>query len=295
MTNNEQIIEIDNKLNDIEVDLKSNQIISFNQDGTININNNDSESFIEKIDKLTNRISSLSEYIDEIPNLMNQILLLPELYIDYFLNKLNIINLSIQKELLKLLKLKNNILINLLTLIGSGSFKETNNYPIFNTIEEIFNNIEIITSTFITAFNSLINTILGNPLMALMPESMNFGITPKSLKFVTQIPVLNPNNSITNAIMSDKVDSFIEKLNINEIDGDNTFLNENFNKLIKSTNAFKDNVLNGIRALGMTLCYTQEPLPKYENLSLSNLQFCSYILNSWGPTGKTCFGIIGYP
>lgn len=295
MTNNEQIIEIDNKLNDIEVDLKSDQIISFNQDGTININNNDSESFIEKIDKLTNRISSLSEYIDEIPNLMNQILLLPELYIDYFLNKLNIINLSIQKELLKLLKLKNNILINLLTLIGSGSFKETNNYPIFNTIEEIFNNIEIITSTFITAFNSLINTILGNPLMALMPESMNFGITPKSLKFVTQIPVLNPNNSITNAIMSDKVDSFIEKLNINEIDGDNTFLNENFNKLIKSTNAFKDNVLNGIRALGMTLCYTQEPLPKYENLSLSNLQFCSYILNSWGPTGKTCFGLIGYP
>lgn len=295
MTNNEQIIEIDNKLNDIEVDLKSDQIISFNQDGTININNNDSESFIEKIDKLTNRISSLSEYIDEIPNLMNQILLLPELYIDYFLNKLNIINLSIQKELLKLLKLKNNILINLLTLIGSGSFKETNNYPIFNTIEEIFNNIEIITSTFITAFNSLINIILGNPLMALMPESMNFGITPKSLKFVTQIPVLNPNNSITNAIMSDKVDSFIEKLNINEIDGDNTFLNENFNKLIKSTNAFKDNVLNGIRALGMTLCYTQEPLPKYENLSLSNLQFCSYILNSWGPTGKTCFGLIGYP
>lgn len=295
MTNNEQIIEIDNKLNDIEVDLKSDQMISFNQDGTININNNESESFIEKIDKLTNRISSLSEYIDEIPNLMNQILLLPELYIDYFLNKLNIINLSIQKELLKLLKLKNNILINLLTLIGSGSFKETNNYPIFNTIEEIFNNIEIITSTFITAFNSLINTILGNPLMALMPESMNFGITPKSLKFVTQIPVLNPNNSITNAIMSDKVDSFIEKLNINEIDGDNTFLNENFNKLIKSTNAFKDNVLNGIRALGMTLCYAQEPLPKYENLSLSNLQFCSYILNSWGPTGKTCFGIIGYP
>lgn len=295
MTNNEQIIEIDNKLNDIEVDLKSDQIISFNQDGTININNNDSESFIEKIDKLTNRISSLSKYIDEIPNLMNQILLLPELYIDYFLNKLNTINLSIQKELLKLLKLKNNILINLLTLIGSGSFKETNNYPIFNTIEEIFNNIEIITSTFITAFNGLINTILGNPLMALMPESMNFGITPKSLKFVTQIPVLNPNNSITNAIMSDKVDSFIEKLNINEIDGDNTFLNENFNKLIKSTNAFKDNVLNGIRALGMTLCYTQEPLPKYENLSLSNLQFCSYILNSWAPTGKTCFGIIGYP
>lgn len=289
------IIEVDDTLTNIEEDSTLNETYDVQDDGVIKPKEKEKKSFFQKITDISNIINRLSEYISVLSGLIEKVILFPSMYIDYYLNKINILNLTIQKQLLKLLKLKNKLLINIINLLGSGSTKDTNKFPVFDVITGMINGIEILTVAFITAFNGLITTLLGNPLMALMPESMNFGLTPKSLKFVTQIPVLTPSQSITDAIMSDKVDLFIDSLDIQEKEGSNTFFLENFNSLIKASNSVKDNVLNGIRAFGLTLCYTQEPLPKYEDLSITNLQFCSYILNSWGPTGKTCFGIIGYP
>lgn len=291
-----KILKVDKELNDIENESNTDKNISISDSGVVTFTKKTVKGTIDTIKDITEFVNKLIKLINSLPDLLQTILELPAAYIDYYLEKFNIVNLFIQKQILKLMIQKNKLLINIIRLIGSGSTKDTGNFPVFAGIDAAIKAIEIATITFINAFNALLTAILGNPLMALMPESMNFGITPKSMKPVTQIPVLTPNESITDVIMSEKVDTFIESLDITKRpEGNNIFVNEGFNKLIDGTNAVKDTVLNGIRAFGLTLLYNQEPLPKYEKLSITNLQFTAYILNSWGPTGKTCFGLPGYP
>lgn len=295
-TDKEKILSVDKQISDIEKDSKEEKKFSISDSGVVIFTKKTVKSTIDTIKDITEFINKLIKLINSLPDLLQAILELPAAYIDYYLEKFNIVTLFIQKQILRLMIQKNKLLINIIRLIGAGSTNDTGNFPIFAGIDTFIKSIEIATITFINAFNALLTTILGNPLMTLMPETMNFGITPKSMKPVTQIPVLTPNQSITDVIMSEKVDSFIESLDITKKpEGTNIFLNEGFSKLINTTNTAKDTVLNGIRAMGLTLLYNQEPLPKYEKLSLSNLQFVAYILNSWGPTGKQCFGLPGFP
>jgi hypothetical protein len=126
-----------------------------------------------------------------------------------------------------------------------------------------------------------VSSILVPLPITLQPETANFGLTLKNPKPVIQI--------------SDKLD---EDVNQPVLDGiTNTFKVKNDTL---GTSNFKSSLSGTIMNSGAyrkalktanLLIIKSDPFPKYENLKPLNVQWASFLLQKWVPTGAKSFGI----
>ena len=64
---------------------------------------------------------------------------------------------------------------------------------------------------------------------------------------------------------------------------------------IKLEKTFDSAALKAAITVVLSLLFTPEPLPKYERLHPGNLGFMAWLLTSFEPTMKKCFGLPGFP
>jgi len=131
------------------------------------------------------------------------------------------------------------------------------------------------------------------------PDSVNFGFTPRSLvripgKFVNRLPSLNSGNTSKGTEMTDAILAAFEPA-FPPIMTPEWFMEPPvFRARLVMSDMNTQAICRIVEPLMMILKEV-EPLPRYENLQVYNLQWIAFLLGSWGPQGINHFGIPGYP
>lgn len=146
-----------------------------------------------------------------------------------------------------------------------------------------------------TAYEAIVSFIPAS----LTGESINFFITPKSLiwhpgpKLTNEFKNLNIgiSESAMDFINWDKVNGMMAK-HLKEITMDDLSKNKKSIKgKIMERVATKENLEKVKNMMRTAVTLTSEPLPKYENLKISNPRYSLWAFTCWGPIGARHFGI----
>ena len=167
-----------------------------------------------------------------------------------------------------------------------------------NKIKSLLKPIEALRASYDKAWNTAYELIVSIIPPSLEPDSVNFVMTIKSNLFypgsmANKIP--NKNLSFTDSsidflkqqkivdILDEKLHNISNETLIQDVDQFRTILNKSSvrQKNIKS-------LIDSVKGLIMLLT---EPLPKYENIKLSNLRYVLWASTCFGPTGQKHFGL----
>ena len=147
------------------------------------------------------------------------------------------------------------------------------------------------------AYDLVVNTLVP---FKIAPESMNFNFTIRSMayypgKFVVKLDNNNANDSVCNVVMEDKLIGMVEGMFPHLTEDDMVLSPEKFN-IRKITSEYNMRAIQKISAaLTMLLKTGSEPLPKYDDLKLTNVWWMIFLLSSWGPQGKKHYAIPFFP
>ena len=130
--------------------------------------------------------------------------------------------------------------------------------------------------------------LLASP-FSLKGDSMSFGTTIKKPLPVNIIKEDVLINSINLEPVKEFIDNGIETLE-NKMFEDK----ETFKKLIQSSPLNSNILFKKIKELNPIITL-KDNLPKYDNLSLTNILFTNYLLNDFTNTGSKTFGLPGFP
>lgn len=144
-----------------------------------------------------------------------------------------------------------------------------------------------------TAYEAIVSFIPAS----LTGESINFFITPKSLiwhpgpKLTNEFKNLNIgiSSSAMDFINWEKVDNMMAK-HLKEITMDDLSKKSLRGEIMKKV-ATKENLEKVKNMMRTAVTLTSEPLPKYENLKISNIRYSLWAFTCWGSIGQKHFGI----
>lgn len=186
---------------------------------------------------------------------------------------------------------------------------------VFNFIESISKYIDITLET----IEGLLSTLVG---FNLDGETMGFFITPKTVMAGFAVPddyttmkPLNFEKSIKTNISDEEVEGLKENYRKEKINKSekkkvkiSAYIQENVNRILNSDESVdipdieieKDNTddfsnLMKKIALVVSLSIQPEPLPKYERLHPANIGYMTWLITSFEPTMKKCFGLPTFP
>lgn len=212
----------------------------------------------------------------------------------------SILTVYIKQATRQVLVWKDNIILGQIDRVKSGVTLSSSNAALgsyFKTIDSIQKATDTLTASFNTAYGNAYKTVVSamKPYL-LEPESMNFGKTPRSTflvsaaKFANKIPPCNLTDSIVD----------IRKLTEYE-----TIINSKFPTIqnaeyVEDPSVFRERMLLSeynvtavkmmLEPLEAVLSQASDPLPKYENLKISNVQWVVFLLSGWGGMTKKHFG-----
>lgn len=250
-------------------------------------------------------MSSLSKKCIEYDNQINQLLTEKGLLKAQKPNKSLYTNVNIyQRDLLiwneklakydikvKSLKVEKNIEANKYKIlsdskVGTAKISDAKvNDPTINSLEKTETNIIEKTSIIDKNIDNIDNTIkplAESPVpIAMKPQMMNFGFTIKNTKPVIKIGDMdNGGNNINKPVLN----TFLKSKKLNK----NNFITNINGELSKI------NINDNLKELKGLMIINKECLPKYEDLSLSNLSWSTnFISKEWGPTGAKTYGTPG--
>lgn len=184
---------------------------------------------------------------------------------------------------------------------------------VFNFIEKISMYIDIALKT----IEGLLNTLVG---FNLEGETMGFFITPKTIMAGFTVPnpytTMSPKNidkTIKTNIPDEVIEGVKDKHNAEKLEKETN----NNNKILAKIKENIEKTINGddtnipdieieqpeedlsslITAISVVVAtiFQPEPLPKYERLSITNIGYMAWLLTSFEPTMKKCFGLPTFP
>jgi hypothetical protein len=121
--------------------------------------------------------------------------------------------------------------------------------------------------------------------IATKPETANFAFTVKNPK-----PIINMAKDIDDNINYGTLDKIIEKFEPKNEDLMKTNYGPALSKTFNNFKAYKTAL-----KVAMPTIIKSDPFPKYENLKPSNLQWMTFLLKEWAPTGAKTYGFPGFP
>ena len=212
--------------------------------------------------------------------------------------KLNIEKL-IRKQLNDMFKLKSQLLkyANMLLDLGSLGLPVASIDDAINTITD---NVDILKQQFDAAYDKAYGAIISFIPASINGESINFFITPKSKVWLPGPKMSNElknlNVSISGSAMSfinwnmvDKlISNYLAELTVDDMSSDIKKFKVKYAKKIasqKNINTVKNTIKNMVML-------TSQPLPKYENLKVSNPRYSLWAFTCWGSLGKLHFGML---
>ena len=205
----------------------------------------------------------------------------------------------VRKQLNDMFKLKVQMLKYANMLLDMGSLGVDMD-GLDSAINSITDSVDILKQQFDAAYDKAYGAIVSYIPASLNGESINFFITPKSKiwkpgpKLTNELP--NLNISISGSAMSfinwDMVDKLMSKylaeITTDDMSSDIAMFKEKCEKKIvtqKNLNKVKNTIKNMVML-------TSQPLPKYENLKVSNPRYSLWAFTCWGSLGKLHFGML---
>lgn len=264
----------------------------------------------DKSDNIMNKISDAVEFMNSlldiavgIPNMIIDINAYPlEIYSEYYMNKIYILELQIKQKINEVLIYKNKLLIQMLKknkdgISGAADVLIGGALVGINSIVEAIN---IALQAFDIAYSAVYKTLVNALVPFLLkPESMAFFFTPRSLSkkpgiFVNPMSIINLNVSSTDVLNNDMIENFID-IGFPKIqDFEYCMPPEAF----KVRQMFSDQNAKGIYdliSMMELLLYTgSDPLPKYSKLKMSNPWWLIFLLTGWAPCAQISFGVPFY-
>lgn len=165
--------------------------------------------------------------------------------------------------------------------------------------------------TGLTVINTIMN-MLGTTMMSIDGGTMSFFMTPKTLLMgLTHFNMkpFEPNNDLVGSSIINMIDPILNEMT-NKMKEANEIIKisyiTNNVALYQATQELPDfdevllnfidveSIREKIKTLLLTLSVS-EPMPKYENLKITNIRFLMWLNTVFVPAMKTCFGIPGMP
>lgn len=267
---------------------------------------------------IANSIKKINSYrkflqlLGEIPADLNDIAAYYIRYItksasQYILKKTQIISLSIKKAVALIKKKIAELTKEMLQFCMSGTGSAAMS-ALISPVIMLFRGISILANGILIGINAVLSVL--PPIVAVNAEGMSFFMTPRSLK-TTAMKVLNINNSIVYKIppeIQDKINQVLQTVNKLNIPIKMSAVtagaalgaaavkeNGNFNIGCKDLSKLNPRELLRTIETIISAIPLAEPLPKFENLSITNLGFLIWLMTGFCPAGRLSFGIPGQP
>lgn len=262
--------------------------------------------------KKINAYKSFLQLLSEIPADLNDIASYYIRYItksasQYILKKTQIISLQIKKVVASVKKKIAELTKEILQFCTSGTGNPAIS-ALLSPVILLFRGISILANAILIGINAVLSVL--PPIVAVNAEGMSFFMTPKSLN-TTAMNVLNMNNSVVYKIPSeiqDKINQVlmtVNKLNIPikmsavtagaALGAAAVRENGNFNIGCKDLSKLNPRELLRVIETIISVIPLAEPLPKFENLSITNLGFLIWLMTGFCPAGRSSFGMPGQP
>lgn len=171
---------------------------------------------------------------------------------------------------------------------------------LFSGVEACIAGLAALNAQLNAAFAVVYNVVVSSMYPFLVePESVSFGFTPRSLiripgMFVNRLPSLNSGNTSKGTEMTDAILAAFEPA-FPPIMTPEWFMEPAaFRARMVMSDMNTAAICRIVNPLMMILKEV-EPLPRYENLQVWNIQWIAFLLGSWGPKGIDHYGIPAYP
>lgn len=255
------------------------------------------EAKLKSVVDLTNSLTGM------INDTVNELSSLPDKVLDprwetYFKVRLNILKIYINKTVNDLLIEKNNWVLHQVekskALLG-GKVNEA--LGSLDKVKKATDAAKKICDQMNEAYDKAYQTVVnGLAPWKLEPESMNFNMTPRSNtyfpgKFAVKLKNNNSNDSICDVVDISKIYSIVENSFPHITEEEYVMEPEAFNvrKMFSEYNV--RSIKSVIEKLMPLLKLGSEPLPKYEDLKLSNVWWMVFLLTSFLPQAKKHYAL----
>lgn len=265
---------------------------------------NPAEAIMGTFNEIVEFTNSLLDIATGIPAMIVDISGYPvKEYVEYYANKIYILELQIKKKINEVLIYKNKLLIQILeqnksgisgtadTLIG-GALAGIN-----AVVSAISTAMQAFDVAYMAVYNTLVNAMIP---FLLKPESMSFFFTPRSLikkpgTFVIPMSIINLNVSALDVLNADMIESVID-VGFPPIQDWEYCMDPTAFKIRQALSDQNAKGIYDLVSMMEILLYTGAmALPKYSMLKMSNAWWLIFLLTGWAPSSLVCFGDPIYP
>lgn len=258
--------------------------------------------YTKKIKAIADMLEIVANLISTIPDLIEELYELPQLYRNYVLVKVNWVFAYIQYFMNKLLIWKNKLIIKLLSSIKNGVISHFIG-GIFTFVNQILLLVQFLLDCLDKGYGAVYKVITeGMPMFRIEPEEMGFFLTPRSFigsnpgRFFVPIPnMANAAASSTDCVNMDALTKLIN-FSFPKITEPEYFIEpELFDiRLVFSDQNYKM-IFNLLEPLLRVVTFGAELLPEYKQLVPWNPWYMLALLGEVCPTTRDIYGMPMYP
>ena len=264
------------------------------------------------INQILDKISSILDYLNlvlnvitELPDMLRDLVYLPDTWKNYCLLSINIIFLNLRLIINKLMIKKNEYIIYLLELIKRGVIDDKIK-KIFQPIDTIITLVQSLMQALETAFTAALAAI-KIPAIGISPESYAWLFTVRSMmtpdagKLIIELPThtmegistkIWPTGMINSAC--EKIDEVVKKT-FPPIQSVEYFMDPDLFDVRLALSDQSDLVKKFYETLEPLLVLGLDYMPRYKRLKLSNIWFVLAVMDGWAKHGRYEFGSIIHP
>lgn len=260
------------------------------------------ENVKEKMGNISNSLNSLMSTLSELTSLITEVenAGLDPKYTEYFKVKINTVIQYTKVNIEKAMISKNQKNLDQLNKAKSGIDTSAVSLPPLNGIQKAIEAAQKLLEQFQKLYDQIYKMVCSVKPLCLEPESMSFMMTPRSAiklpgKMVNKLENYNVNNSIGNVLFTDNILNTIKSIfpPITETEYLMPPAAFNVRKALSQENV--EAIMKMIDVLKFIMKGPTEPMPKYEELKISNIHFLLFLLLSWGPQGLNHHAMPLYP
>ena len=264
------------------------------------------------INQILDKISSILDYLNlvlniitELPDMLRDLVYLPDAWKNYCLLSINIIFLNLRMIINKLMIKKNEYIIYLLELIKRGVIDDKIK-KIFQPIDTIITLVQTLMTSLQTAFTAALAAI-KIPAIGISPESYAWLFTARSMMtpdaglLIIELPTHStdgilkkiwPTGMINSAC--EKIDNVVKKT-FPPIQAVEYFMDPDLFDVRLALSDQSDLVKKFYETLEPLLVLGLDYMPRYKNLKLSNIWYVLAVMDGWSIHGRYEFGSIIHP
>lgn len=269
----------------------------------------DIKSAQDKAENVQGKISNITDATNALMGILaNMVGLLAKVqgmgldpkYLNYFTVKINTVIQYAKKQIEFALISKNQKYLDQLNKGKNGMDTSAAGLTPLKGMQKAIDAAQKMLESFQKMYDQIYQMVCSIKPLCLQPESLHFAMTPRSMmkipgQLVNKLDNYNVNDSCGNVLFADQIDTVVRTAFPSITEAEYLMAPGAFNVRKKFSPENLSAVLSLLNTLTMLLKGPTEPLPKYEDLKITNIWFMLFLILSWGPMGLKHFAFPIYP